>query len=251
MNYETYQEIRGYCWQDLSAYIDTPFNNDTLELKQFVGGKSADIEHEHSIALGLYQTKDLTPRERAAAHLLAVVSNHRAIAWHREAVTPDGSEPAAPLEQWQATELKQQTIKAISKYAVFIPEREAVALLALIQDTAPAPSTAQPEQAAATAPVVAALVEPAKTGPIFSMTQAAIIEAHAHEWPSIRADIKGAAANGLALAKAGVRGWYEDIAMDWARAKGKLIDTGKPDGLLAQAMNSMASVPGRKHTLQG
>ena len=137
MNYETYQNLRGYCWQDLSVYIDTPFNNDTLELKFFMGGKSVDIEHEHAIAMGLLQCEDLTPRERAAAYLLVVISNHRAIAWHREPVTPDGRPPAAPLEPWQVAELQAQTRDAIEKYCVVVSEREAVALRALIQDTAP------------------------------------------------------------------------------------------------------------------
>lgn len=138
MNYRTYQNLRAYCWQDLSVYIDTPFNNDTLELKRFMGGKNVDIEHEHAAGKGLFQCKDLTPRERAAAHLLVVISNHRAIAWHREPVTPDGRPPAAPLEPWQVAELQAQTSRAIEKYAPFVPEREAVQLRALIQDTAPA-----------------------------------------------------------------------------------------------------------------
>ena len=142
MDYKTYQNLRAYCWQDLSVYIDTPFNNETRELKRFMGGKSVDIEHEHAAAMGLFQCEDLTPRERAAAHLLAVISNHRAIAWHREPVTPDGRTPAAPLEPWQVVELQAQTSKAIEKYAAFVPEREAVQLLALIQDTAPAQTPA-------------------------------------------------------------------------------------------------------------
>jgi hypothetical protein len=146
MDYRTYQNLRGYCWQDLSPYIDTKSSNDTLEIKRLIAGNRADIQHEHAAAMGLFQTSDLTPRERAAAHLLAMISNHRATAWYREPVTPDGKPPAEPLEAWQASELWAQTRLAVTEYAAFIPEREALALLALVseQNTAPEQEVATP-----------------------------------------------------------------------------------------------------------
>ena len=86
------------------------------------------------------------------------------------------------------------------------------------------------------------------TGPKFSMTLRAMIEQHKHDWPTIEVDIKGASDNGLDAAKAGPRGWWELEAMEWARSKGKLLSAVKPAAELAQTMNSMASLPGRKYT---
>ncbi len=91
----------------------------------------------------------------------------------------------------------------------------------------------------------------AGAGPRFSMTRAALISSHEHEWRNIRVDIAGASNNELKAAKAGSRGWYEDIAMEWARAKGRLNTPAKPANELAAAVHSMASVPSRKHILKG
>lgn len=88
-------------------------------------------------------------------------------------------------------------------------------------------------------------------GPKFSMTKAGLIDAHEHEWPTIRGDIAGAASNGLKAAKAGSRGWYEGTAMEWARAKGKLTGKNETTSTLNGAMNRMATLPVRKHTLEG
>jgi hypothetical protein len=83
------------------------------------------------------------------------------------------------------------------------------------------------------------------------MTRAALIAAHEHEWPTIRGDIGDAKANGLAAAKAGKRGWHEAIALEWARAKGKLKGAAKPADALTQSMHGMASLQSRRHTLEG
>lgn len=91
----------------------------------------------------------------------------------------------------------------------------------------------------------------AAIGPIFSMNRAALIDAHNHEWPTIRRDIADANTNGLSAAKSGNRGWNEAVALKWARAKGKLKSSAKPVVALTQAMQSMSSLPGRKHTLEG
>ena len=137
MDYYTYQRIRAYCWEDLKPYMDTPENNASLELSvELGGGATAEIEHEHKCAMGLYQCRDLTPRENAAAHLLAVISNHRAITWQREPHPPAGNEPAPPLEREQAEELAQHTEAAVRTYAVYLPEREAAALTACIRPAA-------------------------------------------------------------------------------------------------------------------
>lgn len=93
---------------------------------------------------------------------------------------------------------------------------------------------------------------PAATGPLFTMKKAAMIDQHKHEWPTIEQDIKDAGRNGLNKAKADQREWKEAEAMEWARAKGKLISIDKPTDGLAGAMGKMASLPvSRKHTCEG
>ena len=118
------------------------------------------------------------------------------------------------------------------------------------QDTAPLESVVAGGATHAPA-AVAALVESDKTRPKFSMTKTAMMEQHAHEWPTLKRDMADASTNGLAAAKAGPRGWYEPDAMEWARANNKLANTSKSASSLTQAMNSMGNLPGRKHTLEG
>ncbi len=142
LDYRTYQKIRAYCWQDLATYIDTPVRNSVLKLSaKLAGGQIGEIKHEQGCAIELYRCRDLTPQENSAAHLLAVISNHRAITWHREPHPPAGNEPASPLEQWQTEELARQTGDAVKQYAAYLPEREAAALLAVCTSAvAPAPA---------------------------------------------------------------------------------------------------------------
>jgi hypothetical protein len=99
--------------------------------------------------------------------------------------------------------------------------------------------------------ITAALVKPGNAGPKFSMTKAAMLEQHKLKWPTIERDMKDAKANGLQSAKAGARGWNELPALEWARANNKLVNAAKPADSLLQAVNSMATVPGRKHTMEG
>lgn len=121
----------------------------------------------------------------------------------------------------------------------------------IINNTAPAQNTATPAPVVAAEAVTERETRQAIEAPKFSMSKAALIAAHEHEWPTIRRDIAGASTNGLAAAKAGSREWWEAQAMDWAKAKGKLTSAAKPAALLAQTMNSMASIPGRRHKLEG
>lgn len=51
---------------------------------------------------------------------------------------------------------------------------------------------------------------------------------HLSLWPTIQSDIKSASSNGLDFAKAGARGWNEDMAVAWAKAQGKYKDETKP-----------------------
>ena len=104
-------------------------------------------------------------------------------------------------------------------------------------------------QAAAPAPVVA---ESASKAVVVPFKKAALIAAHVHEWPTIERDIADANTNGLAAAaKASARGWFEDAALMWARANGKLISAAKPADSLAQAMHNLGALPSRRHTMLG
>jgi len=115
-------------------------------------------------------------------------------------------------------------------------------------------TTASPVPVVAPAPAqdavtpAGALVDPAKAGPKFNMVKGAMVTQHKHQWPTIERDMNDASTNGLAAAKAGARGWYEPYALEWARANNKLTNNAKPANQLAQAMNSMGNLPGRKHT---
>lgn len=112
------------------------------------------------------------------------------------------------------------------------------------------PLAAEPQaETPSAAPVV---VASASNAPVVPFKKAALVAAHVHEWPTIESDISDAATNGLAAtAKAGARGWWEDAALIWARANGKLISAAKTADSLAQAMHNMGNLPSRKHTLQG
>ena len=93
--------------------------------------------------------------------------------------------------------------------------------------------------------------ETGKTGPKFSMTKSSMIEQYKHEWPTIKRDIADAGRNGLSAAKAGVRGWHEQDALEWARANNKLENTSKSSNSLTQGVNTMTRLLGRIHRLEG
>lgn len=114
----------------------------------------------------------------------------------------------------------------------------------------PQPARAAPvAESAASEPVEQRVSQ--KAGAQFSMPKAVMISAHEHEWPTIRADMNSAAENGLHVAKAGARGWIEQTAMDWAKAKGRLASAQKPIHSLTQGINSMANIKGTRHTPEG
>lgn len=91
---------------------------------------------------------------------------------------------------------------------------------------------------------------PAATGPLFSMTKAAMIQQHEHEWPTVAQDIKDAVRNGLSVAKAGLREWQEADALEWARTKGKLVSIDKSGNAIAGANSIFNSPTSRKHALK-
>lgn len=66
----TYEQLRAYCWQDLHSRIDTP----KMKLQRMVAGGTGtigDIELEYEFAMALFLSHTISPREKAAAHLLA------------------------------------------------------------------------------------------------------------------------------------------------------------------------------------
>jgi hypothetical protein len=94
---------------------------------------------------------------------------------------------------------------------------------------------------------------PAATVPKLGMSRSGLVKAHLHEWPTMERDMKDASTNGLAAAgKTGSRHWDEAAALQWARAKGKLKGNAvNPGDALAQSVHRMATLPGKKHSLDG
>lgn len=130
MDFRTYQSLRAYCLQDLGGYLSGPKSERAMQLWVDIHGEIGRIQREQQQACSLFQCIDLTPRELAAADLLAVISNHRAITWQREPSPPNGRAPAPPLDAAQASALERQTHDAVRRYAAFLPESERAVLQA-------------------------------------------------------------------------------------------------------------------------
>lgn len=130
MDFRTYQSLRAYCLQDLNLYLSDPKREQAMQLWVDIHGEIGRIQREQQQACSLFQCIDLTPREVAAADLLAVISNHRAITWQREPSPPNGRAPAPPLDAAQASELARATYDAVRRYAAFLPEPERAVLQA-------------------------------------------------------------------------------------------------------------------------
>lgn len=153
----------------------------------------------------------------------------------------------------EAFDAYRQAVKSVGEPDNGDTWRDAMVRELLTPKVAPEPAAVEalPVQpkAAAPAPVVA---ESGSKAVVVPFKKAALIAAHVHEWPTIERDIADANTNGLAAAaKASARGWFEDAALMWARANGKLISAVKPADSLAQAMHNLGSLPHRKHTIQG
>lgn len=142
MDERVYRQIRAYCLQDLRAYINNPTpSEEEISIKIFLDKllrnppphKINQASKEYFMVIRLFEHKDLTPREVAAAHLFATIANHRANAWHVERSNPQNWPHSTPLDPQRATELNRWTIEAINDYAAFIPECEADMLRGLIK----------------------------------------------------------------------------------------------------------------------
>ena len=143
MDFFQYKNLRAFAMEPIAEHFSTSAAVRAREVVGEIFGSIGPIQHERDRAIDFWGCIDLSPQQQAAAHLLAVISNHWAIAWWRDADTPDGSEPLPALEPEQKAQLCNETLQAAQQYAAFLPERQAVALLALVPETqtAPAPVT--------------------------------------------------------------------------------------------------------------
>ena len=161
MNHYQYDSLRAYAIEPLASYLGTPLAYDVARLSEKLSGGAARLEHEKSRAMEFWACPDLSQREKAAGHLLAVISNHRAISWWRAPDTPDGTDPLPALESWQEERLCKDTIDAAHAYAAFLPERQADALVALAPEPQhPAPATGTARKQTAKSGTVAGVAKP-------------------------------------------------------------------------------------------
>lgn len=109
--------------------------------------------------------------------------------------------------------------------------------------SAPAPSASAP--AVAVPEPVAAPVEAVPVTPQ-GVQKRVMVKFHVACWPTIETDMKDAATNGLAAARAGARGWREAEALAWAESKGRLLSVPKPGSLDAVMRGGFTSI---RHTL--
>lgn len=152
MDYRTYQQIRTYCTHDLRDYLDLPGYDAVRLVYAKLNGRIGLVQREIELALSLHQCDGLTPRERAAAELLAAVSNHWANAWLREPKPPDGREQLPQLTKDEADAQKKQTLDAVKRYAAFLPEPERAVLIADCEAAPTAAPAAKVEASAGITP---------------------------------------------------------------------------------------------------
>lgn len=212
MDNRRYQELRTYCVAELGENMNRPGYDATMKFAVKMGVDTGRIKREEQLARHLFQCNDLTTRERAAAYLLAVITNHRVATWQREASPPNGQETMPPLDKVQADELDRVTTDAVTRYAAFLPEREAAVLMADCEQPAPAQDTAP------TAPVVTAEasdgVTPGKRTnyltPAIQIAQSKCAETNKFNAPAIFAKLRD-----MALAKSTPFIGVSDEGLKW------------------------------------
>ena len=224
----------------IESYLSGPFNAIPDDLQERITGAFHPMFH----------WDELTPEQRLSVALQYDVRNNPATAgemahyWNLLDLIDEKQEEIAEMAAAGAP----LPTEKIAKKAALALYREELATLEK-QFNAPYPvSTASTESQAAPVVAAVALIKPDKAGPKFNMTKAAMVAQHKHQWPTIERDMNDASTNGLAAAKAGLRGWHEPDALEWARANNKQTNNAKPANQLAQAMNSMGNLSGRKHT---
>lgn len=117
-----------------------------------------------------------------------------------------------------ATDLKPTDRVRVDRALDFASSRGWM-LSAVLNDPAPEPASKTSPSAPRDT------TAPAANSPMFSMPRSVLIERHEAAWPTIRADLGEASKTGLAVAKFGARGWDQEKALEWARAKGKLLES--------------------------
>lgn len=130
MDNRRYQELRTYCMGELGEHMNLPGYEDVMHLWVKQNGPFGRIMREEYLARHLFQCIDLTTRERAAAYLLAVITNHRKVTWEREPEPPAGHKQLPPLDKSEADELAKVTSDAVRRFAAFLPEPERAVLIA-------------------------------------------------------------------------------------------------------------------------
>lgn len=81
------------------------------------------------------------------------------------------------------------------------------------------------------------------------MSKSGLVNAHLHHWKSIVSDLNHASENGLNQAKAGDRDWWESKAVEWARAKGKLLEGTTAGADASSALATLLKLPRRTHRI--
>ena len=119
MDYATYKKIRAYCWQDLNPFIDTKFNNDTLDLQRVSDGRLEPVTPNGTAPaepLEPWQAAELWAQTRAAvAEYAFFISEREAVgllalvAEERLAPTP------APVKDETIEERRARWLKSYGK----------------------------------------------------------------------------------------------------------------------------------------
>lgn len=108
--------VFSYLWQDLGQY----FQQDELSLAQRIRGHETYLRELHQQSMALYDCIDLTPRERQAAHFLAVLTRYQEILhFHQQS-----NEPLTIDQSNGIDALKRQLNQALDEYGVNLSKRK-------------------------------------------------------------------------------------------------------------------------------
>ena len=115
-----YNLLFSYLWQDLGSY----FRQDKLHLAQRLAGHEGYLRDLHQQSMALYDCIDLTPRERQAAHFLAVLTRYQDILqFHQKTNQPISA------DHWEGIKgLSKQLSQAAEQYRAFLNPEQGHAL---------------------------------------------------------------------------------------------------------------------------
>lgn len=120
-----FNSLFSYLWQDLGKY----FRQDKLNLAQRIRGHETYLRELHQQSMALYDCIDLTPRERQAAHFLAVLTRYQEILhYHKQKNEPLSIEQSNGIDA-----LKRQLTKALEEYGVNLSKSERKNLQAILK----------------------------------------------------------------------------------------------------------------------